>query len=152
MRRGQFAQMVVLGLTASLAVAFGGGCSSPATMLTSDSATPVARASASATPSNAPPRVEITTAIRKLIRPLLKSGQIAKITVYDVGRDARGHRTARAYLTPPRTASCWPSKILVVQRPSGWKTVSVTTDHTFGGTATPGPGVVLNDVLELDLL
>jgi hypothetical protein len=152
MRRRRCAQMAVLALTALLAVAFGAACSGSATVRTSTSAAPVARASASAAPTDAPGRAEVTTAIRKLIHPSLKSGHIAKVTVYEVGRDARGRWTARAYLTPPCTASWWPSKILVVQRPSGWKTVSVTVDRTFGGTATPGPRVVLNDLLGVDVL
>jgi hypothetical protein len=144
--------MAALSLAASLAVAFGAGCSGSSTAPASTSATPVAHSSASATSSDAPHRSEVTRAIRRLVHPLLKSGQISKVTVYEVGRDARGRWTARAYLTPPPTASCWPSKILVVRRPGGWKTVSVTVDRTFGGRVTPGPIVVLNDLLGLNLL
>jgi hypothetical protein len=151
MRRRRYAQIAVLAVTASLGVALGVGCSGSPTAQTSTSAAPVARASTSATPADAPHRAEITRAIRRLVHPLLKSGEISKVTVYEVGRDAKGRWTARAYLTPPPTASYWPSKILVVRQPSGWKTVSVTADSTFGGTATPGPSVVLN-VLGLDLL
>ena len=152
MRGRRYAQVAVLALAASLVVAFGAGCSGSPTARTSTSAAPVARVSASATPSDAPHRAEITRAIRRLVHPLLRSGEISKVTVYEVGRDAKGRWTARAYLTPPPTASYWPSKILVVRQPGGWKTVSVTADYTFGGTATPGPGVVLSDVVGLDLL
>ena len=154
MRRRRCAQSTVLALTASLAVAFGTGCAGSAMTPTSTSAkaTPAPRTSASATQSGAPPRAEITRAIRKLVHPMLASGEIAKVTVYEVGRDPQGRWTARAYLTPPGTASYWPSKILVVQRPNGWRRVSVTVDPAFGGRVAPGPGIVLNDLLGLHLL
>ena len=89
--------------------------------------------------SAAPASAEITAAVWELINPKLQSGELAPIetvTVDRVTRDAEGRWVASVYLTPPATASYWPSRIVVVRKATGWHVVSLAVDTTFGGTKT----------------
>ncbi len=120
-------------LLAVLSLLSVGGCAEPGT-----SASPEPTASLS--PSSAPSQAETVAAIKKLIAKE-NIGYIETITVFQTEQDANGRWTASAHLTPPASASYWPSNVVVVKAADGWRIVSLKVDKTFGRSPSPDPSV-----------
>ncbi len=120
-------------LLAVLSLLSVGGCAEPGT-----SASPEPTASLS--PSSAPSQAETVAAIKKLIAKE-NIGYIETITVFETEQDANGRWRASAHLTPPASASYWPSNVVVVKAADGWRIVSLKVDKTFGRSPSPDPSV-----------
>ena len=114
--------VIALSMTAS-------ACSSP-----SSSATPAASPSPSA--SVAPSKAEVTAAVKRLIKQRHFPSP-GRISISKVEKDRNGRWQASAYLMPPLMMSYFPSIMVIVRNPDGWRVVSLKADRTFGGTPSP---------------
>jgi hypothetical protein len=94
----------------------------------------------SLSPSSAPSQAETVAAIKKLIARE-NIGYIETITVFETEQDASGRWMASAHLTPPASASYWPSNVVVVKAADGWRIVSLRVDKSFGRSLSPDPSV-----------
>ena len=95
-------------------------------------------ASACSSPSSsvAPSKAEVTAAVKRLIKQRHFPSP-GRISVSKVEKDRNGRWQASAYLMPPLTMSYFPSIMVIVRNPDGWRVVSLKADRTFGSTPSP---------------